>query len=47
MHQLLLPRTCDSCDLITLIVSHVFFIGVSLVTKNPELNADMEAVLNI
>ena len=33
--------------LVAFIVSLVLFIGVSLVTKRPELDADMEAVLNI
>ena len=33
--------------LIAFVVSLILFIGVSLVTKKPELDADMEAVLNI
>ena len=33
--------------LVAFVVSLVLFIGVSLVTKKPELAADMKAVLNI
>jgi len=33
--------------LIAFVVSLILFIGVSLVTKKPELDDDMEAVLNI
>jgi len=33
--------------LIAFVVSLILFIGVSLITKKPELDADMEAVLNI